>query len=42
MVDELCPRGQTISEQELRSKGKILVNLLKMIDNERSRAMLNY
>ena len=42
MVDELCPRGHTISEQELRSKGKILVNLLKMIDNERARATINY
>jgi len=34
VVDELCPRGQTISEQELRSKGKILVKLLKEIDGE--------
>ena len=24
IVDELCPMGQTISEQELRTKGKIL------------------
>jgi len=42
MVDELCPMGQTISEQELRMKGKILVKLLKKIDNERARATLNY
>jgi len=34
MVDELCPMGQTISEQELRTKGKILDKLLKKIDNE--------
>jgi len=42
IVDELCPMGQTISEQELRTKGKILVKLLKKIDNERARDMLNY
>ena len=35
MVDELCPMGQTISEQELRTKGKILDKLLKKMDNER-------
>jgi len=35
MVDELCPMGQTISEQELRTKGKILDELLKKMDNER-------
>ena len=28
-VDELCPMGQTISEQELRTKGKILDNPLE-------------
>jgi len=37
MVDELCPMGQTISEQELRTKGKILDKLLKKIDNESAR-----
>ena len=37
VVDELCPRGQTISEQELRKKGRILVKLLRKIDNERKR-----
>jgi Fe-S-cluster containining protein len=37
-VDELCPMGHTISEQELRTKGKILATLLKKIDNERARA----
>lgn len=35
IVDELCPMGETISEQEFRTKGKILDNLLKKIDNER-------
>ena len=34
IVDELCPMGQTISEKELRTKGKILEKLLKKIDNE--------
>ena len=34
IVDELCPMGQTISEQELRTKRKILDKLLKKIDNE--------
>ena len=34
MVDELCPMRQTISEQELRTKGKILDKLLKKIENE--------
>ena len=36
IVDELCPMGQTISEQELRTKGKILDKLLKKLDNERT------
>ncbi len=35
MVDKLCPMGQTISEQELRTKAKILDKLLKKMDNER-------
>ena len=35
IVDELCPIGQTISEQELRTKGKILDKLLQKMDNER-------
>ena len=34
IVDELCPMGQTISEQELRTKGKILDKHLKKIDSE--------
>jgi len=35
VIDELCPMGQTISEQELRTKGKILDKLLKKMNNER-------
>jgi Fe-S-cluster containining protein len=35
MVDEFCPMGQTISEQELRTKEKILNKLLEKIDSER-------
>jgi len=35
MVDELCPMGHTVSERELRTKGKTLVKLLKKIDGER-------
>jgi Fe-S-cluster containining protein len=35
IVDELCPMRETISEQELRTKGKILAKLLKNVDNER-------
>jgi len=41
-VDELCPMTQTVSEQELRTKGKILIKLLKKIENERARAKPNY
>ena len=36
VVDELCPMGETISEQELRRKGKILLKLLENVDNERN------
>ena len=35
IVDELCPMGYTISEEELRTKGKILEKLLKKIDGEK-------
>jgi len=35
MIDELYPMGQTISEQELRTKAKILDKLLKKMENER-------
>jgi hypothetical protein len=34
IVDELCPMGHTVSEQELRTKGRILDKLLKKIDDE--------
>jgi Fe-S-cluster containining protein len=34
IVDELCPMRRTVSERELRTKGKILVKLLKKIDSE--------
>ena len=37
IVDELCPMGQTISEKELRTKGKTLNQLLEKIDNEGAR-----
>jgi Fe-S-cluster containining protein len=42
IVDELCPMGQTISEQELRTKGKILDKLLKKIDNKSARNSTNF
>jgi len=42
IVDELCPMGHTISEQELKIKGKILAKLLQKMDNERARATPNY
>jgi Fe-S-cluster containining protein len=35
VVDELCPMGQTVSERELRAKGRILEKLLKKLDDER-------
>jgi Fe-S-cluster containining protein len=35
VIDELCPMGETISEQELRTKGIILYKLLKKLNNER-------
>ena len=34
-VDELCPMKHTVSERELRTKGKVLVKLLEKIDSER-------
>lgn len=34
VVDELCPMGETISEHELRTKGRILIELLKTMENE--------
>jgi len=38
IIDELYPMGQTISEQELKTKGKILDKLLEKIDSESARA----
>jgi len=35
-IDELCPMGYTISKQELRTKAKTLIKLLRTIDNERA------
>jgi Fe-S-cluster containining protein len=35
IVDELCPMRHTVSERELKRKGKILVRLLSKIDDER-------
>jgi hypothetical protein len=35
VIDELCPMGHTVSERELRAKGKILQKLLKKLDDER-------
>jgi len=35
IVDKLCPMEQTISEQELKTKAKILDKLLKKMNNER-------
>lgn len=32
IIDKLCPRGKTISERELKRKGRKLINLLLMID----------
>ncbi|MCJ7633725.1 YkgJ family cysteine cluster protein [Candidatus Bathyarchaeota archaeon] len=34
VVDDLCPMGKTVSEYEVRTKGRILVSLLKTIDDE--------
>ncbi len=34
VIDGLCPMGHTVSERELKRKGKILVKLLKKIDDE--------
>ena len=32
IIDELCPMGETISEHELRTKGRILIKLLKTMN----------
>lgn len=36
VIDELCPMGETVSDQELKAKGKILIKLLNTLDDERS------
>ena len=36
-VDELCPKWHTISEKELRVKGRLLASLLRRMDKERPR-----
>jgi Fe-S-cluster containining protein len=42
IVDELCPMGHTVSERELRAKGRTLINLLRKMDKERARATPSY
>ena len=42
IADELCPKGQMISRQELRAKGRILVDHLREMDDERGRVTPNY
>jgi len=37
-IDGLCPMGHTISKQELRTKAKTLIKLLRKMDNERAHA----
>jgi Fe-S-cluster containining protein len=39
-VDKLCPMKRTISKQELKAKGKMLLRLLKRIENERARVQV--
>ena len=34
VIDGLCPMGETISDHELRTKGRILIELLKIIEDE--------
>jgi len=34
VVDDLCPMKNTVSEKELKRKGKKLIELLQKIDNE--------
>lgn len=36
IIDDFCPIGHTISETELKEKGRILKKLLKTLDRERS------
>ena len=34
VIDELCPMGGTVSDQELMEKGRILLELIKTIEDE--------
>lgn len=34
IIDKLCPMGASISEHELRTKGRILIKLLRIIDSD--------
>ena len=37
IVHDLCPMGETISDQELRTKGEVLLETLKVMDEEYNR-----
>lgn len=41
VIDDLCPMGETISEEELGKKGKILTKLLKKMDKEKDTAFMD-
>lgn len=34
IIDKLCPMGASVSERELRRKGRILIKLLRVIDSD--------
>jgi len=36
IIDELCPMGGTVSDQELMEKGRILLELVKTIEDEKA------
>lgn len=40
IIDPLCPMGGTISEGELKRKGRILIKILKKIEKEEKRRIL--
>jgi len=42
VIDELCPMGHTISYQELKVKGRILIKLINTLDKERTSKIENY
>jgi Fe-S-cluster containining protein len=37
IVHDLCPMGETISDQELKAKGRVLLETLKVMDEEYNR-----